>query len=44
MMLDQYRDAPLVGAQGNRRVVGRIVLEVFEGTSPIPNDVEKKVK
>ena len=37
---DKYRHTPLVGAGGDLRFVGRIVIEVFEGSSVFPDGVD----
>ncbi len=37
---DKYRHTPLVGAGNDLRFVGRIVIEVFEGSSVFPDGVD----
>ncbi len=37
---DKYRHTPLVGTGSDLRFVGRIVIEVFEGSPVLPGDVD----
>jgi hypothetical protein len=38
--MDQYRDTPLVAVGSDLRFVGRVVIEVFEGTPGFPEGGE----
>jgi hypothetical protein len=39
-MQDKYRHTPLVSTRSNLRFVGRIVIEVFEGSAVFPDGVD----
>ena len=38
--LDRYRNTPLIGVENNLHFVGRIVIDVFEGSTVFPSGVD----